>query len=146
MKNNDICVISCGMKKIWNSTNTLPRFVEAKSAYVGPLFSKNKDFVEKYFHMRWYILSDKYGLITPGSLISDYNTPPSEIKGNLDFLNLVKSQVDQFKLTPDTVYTTSGKIHEDIIRLVFPKATIINPVRGLSQGKRLQKLNKIMGR
>jgi hypothetical protein len=133
------------MKKIWGGSSSVPCIVEAQLAYTGPLFSKTKAFAEKYFYMRWYILSDKYGLITPNTLISDYNTSPHEIQGDPNFLNLVKSQITDFKLTPSVIYTTCGKIHEDILTEVFPHSLIKNPVCGLSQGKRLQKLNKIMG-
>jgi hypothetical protein len=133
------------MKKIWKSIPTSPKHIEAQYAYTGPLFSKTKAFAERFFPMRWYILSDKYGVIAPKTFISDYNTSPAEVKKDLNFLNLVKKQTLELKLTPHTIYTTCGKIHEDIIMATFPGVDIKNPVRGLSQGMRLQKLNKIIG-
>jgi hypothetical protein len=139
----DICIISCGAKKVW-SHQRRPVMVAAKDAYIGPLFKKSKEFAEKFFPFHWFILSDKYGLIHPQTAIQDYNISPDQIRNDPGFIALVTGQKNTLNLSPSTIYTTSGKLHESIIRTVFPETIIVNPVSGLSQGMRMQRLNHIL--
>ncbi len=141
---SEICIISCGAKKIWNTNPDTPK-TRAKDAYIGPLFKKCKEYADTLYPESWYILSDKYGLIHPDTLISDYNTPPSAIDGNRDFIMFVSAQVSKLKLNPAIIVTTTGQIHQSIIKAVFTKSKIINPLSGLGQGKRMQKINQILG-
>ena len=141
---SEICIISCGAKKIWNTNPDAPK-TPAKDAYIGPLFKKCKEYADTLYSDSWYILSDKYGLIHPDTLISDYNTPPSAIAGNQDFIRFVSVQVSKLKLNPAIVITTTGQIHQSIIRSVFMNSKIINPLSGLGQGKRMQKINQMLG-
>lgn len=117
--------------------------VKAKDAYIGGLFKKNKEFAEKFFS-NWYILSDLYGLIHPDHEIENYNVPPSAIKGNLRFLALVMRQRQELNLNPSKVITTTGSIHYEIIKKVFMGTEIKNPLERMSQGKRMQELNKLI--
>lgn len=139
-----ICVISCGSKKIWSTDPGAPREVLAKEAYTGLLFRKTRAYAERFFPGDWYILSDRYGLISPNRYIRDYQVSPSEIKGDAKFIERVKDQIQSMGLPPVTVATTSAKIHEEILKQVFPDAGIVNPVHGLTQGRRLQKLNLLL--
>ena len=42
---SDICIISCGARKVWKSDNSR-KLVPAKDAYTGPLFKKCKEYAE----------------------------------------------------------------------------------------------------
>jgi len=140
---SEICIISCGAKKIFDTSPEIKQ-TQAKLAYTGPLFKKCKEFAEMFFPGNWFIISDKYGLIHPDMIIKDYNIPPSAIKGDIKFLQFVKSQSKSLKLSPISIITTSGQIHESVIRAVFTNSKITNPLSGLGQGKRMQKLNELM--
>ena len=140
---SEICIISCSAKKIWSKSPDVGE-VPAKDAYIGPLFKKCREFAEMFFPGRWYILSDKYGIITPDTLISDYNLPPSAIDGNPRFIEFVISQSNSLHLHPTSIVSTTGKIHKSVIRTAFKDAKYIDPLSGLVQGKRMQRLNQLM--
>ena len=137
-----ICIISCGNTKIWKKTPSLGK-VKAKDAYIGGLFRKNRAFAERFFS-EWYILSDLYGLIRPDHEIEDYNILPSAIKGNLKFLGFVMKQKEDLNLAPSLIITTTGAIHHDIIKRIFMGIKIVNPLEGMSQGKRMQEINRFL--
>jgi len=140
---SDICIISCGARKVWKSDNSR-KLVPAKDAYTGPLFKKCKEYAERFFPENWFIISDKYGLIRPDALISDYNISPDAVKGNHQFVEYIARQKIQLGITASIITTTSGKIHQDILNKAFPESSFQNPVAKLSQGKRLQKLNQLL--
>lgn len=141
--NEIVCIISCGNTKIWDKKQS-PEEVAAKDAYIGGLFKKNKEYAEKFFGNSWFILSDKYGLIDPLFKIENYNISPSQIKNNFSFLNMVRKQQLELNIFPNTIISTCGKIHNNIIKEVFKNSRIVNPLEGLGQGKRMKKLKELI--
>jgi hypothetical protein len=141
----EICIISCGAKKVWSMRADVQKTIAAKDAYIGPLFKKTRSFADRFFPSQWYIISDKYGLIKPDELIEEYEISPEVIKTSKLFRALVDFQAHSFGIADvPNIITTSGKIHQHILSEVFPKSNITNPVFGLSQGKRMQKLAEIL--
>lgn len=59
-----VCLVSCVSSK-------LPKSAPAKALYISPLFVGARAFAETRFD-RWYILSAKYGLISPDEAIAPY--------------------------------------------------------------------------
>jgi len=87
---------------------------------------------------------DKYGLINPCSEIENYNISPSEIRNNSSFLDMMGKQKQELNIFPTHIVSTCGKIHDNIIKEVFKESTVINPLYGLGQGKRMKKLKEMI--
>jgi len=142
-----ICIISCGKAKYWDAhpddaTNTVK---PARDVYTGPLFKKCAELAELTHPYNWYILSDKYGLITPDQLIQNYDVSPEVIKDNNLFRLLVEFQALSLNiLKTERVVAPVGKIHESVIKSVFTDSGYINPLAGMSQGKRMQTLTRLI--
>ena len=71
----DAIIIPCTQEKIWDSEPTLGA-VAAKDAYTKPVFRTWRSYAEQS-GCPWFILSTKYGLITPDQPIQKYNVPIS---------------------------------------------------------------------
>lgn len=141
----EICIISCGARKIWDSGTTTRTVIPAKDAYTGPLFKKNREYAEKFYPERWYILSDKYGLIRVGSLISNYNIPPKAIQNSEIFVRLIDFQAHAIGISrSQKIVTTCGATHSEIIEKVFTHSEILNPVKGMPQGTRMRVLKELV--
>lgn len=63
---NKIVLISCGNKKLSHKA-------KAKELYISPLFKFSWRYAEKLTSQRIYILSAKYGLLSPDAEIEPYN-------------------------------------------------------------------------
>ncbi len=144
----EICIISCGKAKIWDdpAKKRIKKSVYAVDAYTGPLFTSAKKYAETKFPDKWYILSDKYGLILPGEEIQNYDVSPEDIKDDPEFFDMVQQQA---KANPDLailkkITLLSGKVHQSIIERVFIGVEIVNPVQGLSQGERMKALKQLV--
>lgn len=149
----EICIISCGKAKIWDDPQEkkvkCARWakVAARDAYTGPLFSAARKYAEHEFHGdEYYILSDKYGLISPGTEIENYDVSPEEIEHDADFFDMVQQQA---KANPDLailkkITILCGAIHQKIIERAFRGVEITNPVQDLPQGKRMKALKELV--
>ena len=92
----DAIIVPCTKQKVWDrSPNAGP--VQARDAYVGPAFRTWRAYAEDS-GSPWFILSTKYGLITPDLPISNYNVPISEAEADPDFLERLKAQIAESAL------------------------------------------------
>ncbi|WP_052306420.1 DUF6884 domain-containing protein [Pyrococcus sp. ST04] len=64
---------TCGARKIWDVDKLVPRFVEARRAYVGPLAKKTIQYCEKFHPGSYVILSAKYGFLLPHEKIENHD-------------------------------------------------------------------------
>ena len=138
----EICIISCGKAKIWDKPakgkKKTSASIVARNAYTGPLFTLARDYAEHEFTgQEYYILSDKYGLIRPGDEIENYNVSPEDIEHDPEFLDMVQQRA---KADPDLamvkkITVLCGAIHQRIIEQAFRGVEIVNPVKGLPQGR-----------
>jgi hypothetical protein len=92
----DAIIVPCTKQKIWDTRpNAGP--VQARDAYVGPAFRTWRAYAEDS-GSPWFVLSTKYGLITPDLPISNYNVPISEAEADPDFLERLKAQIAEAAL------------------------------------------------
>ena len=141
---SEICIISCGAKKAWDSDPGDCK-IPVKDLFTGCLFKKCRKFAEAFYPDNWYILSGKYGLIHPDKHVRYYHLKtPSVLKGNLEYINFVKRQADLMNLKPTIIVSTCGNVHQSVVNAVFTNSKIINPLSGLGQGKRMQKINHML--
>lgn len=66
-------IIPCTEEKVWD-TDPARGPVPAKDAYAKPVFAKWRAHAEQ-LGVAWFILSTKYGLLSPDDLVEPYNVP-----------------------------------------------------------------------
>lgn len=132
-----IGLISCASKK-------LSKLAKAKDLYSSPLFAKSRTFVEDNCDS-WYILSAKYGLISPEETIKPYddtlkNKTHKERKA---WAGLVWSKLDNILKPSDTVTVLAGEYYREfIVPLMVEKGCHVEiPMKGLGIGRQLQWLS-----
>lgn len=148
LKNTDYAVIvSCTGSKAWHKDKRLPKKLPAKAAYTGTMFKISKSIIEKYSLEPWFILSAKYGLISPEKLIEDYEATFNKPGNHIDPLEVWK----QFRLLKfhrkEVLLVLAGRKYVDVIAYCIGKQDkphLVTPIRGLSIGKANGKLKSIL--
>jgi hypothetical protein len=92
----DTIIVPGTKQKVWDARpNVGP--VQARDAYTGPAFMTWRAFAEDS-GAPWYILSTKYGFISPLLAISNYNVPISAAEADPAFRETLRAQVREFRL------------------------------------------------
>jgi hypothetical protein len=92
----DAIIVPCTKQKVWDkSPNAGP--VQARDAYLGPAFRTWRAYAEDS-GSPWFILSTKYGLITPDVSISNYNIAISEAEADPVFMERLQLQIRELEL------------------------------------------------
>ena len=92
----DAVIVPCTKQKVWDTRpNVGP--VQARNAYTGPAFMTWRAFAEDS-GSPWYILSTKYGLISPFLPITNYSVPISEAEADPAFLDTLRGQIREYQL------------------------------------------------
>lgn len=129
-----IALISCVSKKINTTT-------KAKDIYISPLFKKSYNYaiLNNY---KIYILSAKYYLLKPDDIITNYNLTLNNFnelekkKWAFKIYNQLSQEID---INDEIVWLCGYNYKKYLNRLIKNKQ--IDPLKGLSIGKRLQWLN-----
>ena len=132
MTDNFVIIVGCSKRK---KSYTCP----AEEMYSeSQLFSKTIKYIKNNYNCSYKILSAKYGIISPDTIIEPYdvtiNSPLS-----IDMLYKIRSSLDSY----DKVIALCGSGYVKIIRGVLPTMCIVEPMKGLGIGKRLQYLNGV---
>lgn len=130
-ENKNLCIVPCGSKKVWD------KFPEAgptpaKDVYIGTFAKKCQEYAAKTCPDSWYILSAKYGFLSPEDIVkgpynvtfNDKNTNPVSLKDLI--LQKRQKNLDQY----DKIIVVAGKIYKNIIREVFQEKEVENPLEG----------------
>ena len=83
-------IIPCTQEKVWDTAPDRGA-VPAKDAYAKPVFRKWREHAEQS-GVAWFVLSTKYGLLSPDDLIEPYNVPVSAALTNLGLHALLEDQ------------------------------------------------------
>lgn len=139
-------IVGCGMTKVWKSKPEVGR-VCARDAYVSTLARLSMEYAEELGHP-WYILSAKYGLMSPGFMIEG----PYEVTFMDESTGPLKAEelVVQIKETGlhriDRVTLLAGPEYYLVLRLGFSYARalgeIVCPMKRLRIGQRNQWLKR----
>lgn len=135
---NKIIFVSCVRKK---ESDTLP----ASDLYISTWFNKASAYA-KQIGDRWYILSAKYGLLSPSNIIEPYNKslnvmPATERK---EWAKKVLIQIKEITSPNDELIFLAGtRYREYLIEPLQKTGYIISiPMKGLGIGKQLKWLNE----
>lgn len=92
----ELCVVSCGKKKIWNKQKNAPHRVPAAKAYVGTLTRLAIKYAELFYPNSWVILSGKYGFLYPWEEIENYDIKLTKLSE--EFINKLRRQIAEKSL------------------------------------------------
>lgn len=133
----DIILIACGSKKRSHES-------EAQFMYISPLFRKSRDYAILSAN-HWYILSGKYGLLRPDSIIRPYDLSLKHLdkREQRTWAKRVLESLQQVARRGDTVTFLAGLAYR---RNLVPKLrelgySIDTPLEGMSIGKQMKWLN-----
>ena len=126
-------ILPCTKSKAFNS---IPTGLPAGEAYIGQMFLKGKKFAQRVGES-YVILSAKYGWLYPHEII--YNYEQTFKKTKPDYLFLIK-QVAEKGIKDSRFIVLGGEVYSCVVRKCFPDAVIIEPLKGLSLGFKLQLL------
>lgn len=136
-----IGLVSCGKNKV-NGT------VKAKDLYIGDLFKKTRNYVEKN-HDTWFILSALHGLVEPESDLAPYDftligkSKKDNIKWSNKVFEVINSSVDKETI----IYFYAGnEYRKNLTPLLIDSGYKVEvPMRGLGIGQQLGWLKQKLG-
>jgi hypothetical protein len=133
-----ICLISCVSSKADSKK-------KASELYLSPLFKGAKEFATRNFD-HWYILSAKYGLVSPDAVIEPYEKTLNKMsrKDRRNWAHNVFKKLKETTKTKDEITFIAGsRYREDLAPLLLERGNkICVPMEGLGIGKQLQWLSK----
>lgn len=131
-----IALISCSAEKA-SSVNPLA----ARDLYRSQLFRKSVRWVEQQ-GLEWFVLSAAYGLIKPDDKLMPYDKTlrsmqPDEREA---WARGVAQQLDAYTLDDERVeiILLAGESYAGWVPLVSSFATVVQPLKGMQIGQRLQ--------
>jgi 5'-3' exonuclease len=132
-----VCLVSCSADKAESEAN-------AEDLYISALFKKSRAWAE-LTGAHWYILSAKYGMVSPDTSLHPYdmclkNASPQEREL---WGSQVISELGEVASPPDIVFLLAGSTYSAAIlrRLVDTGYRVVQPLEGMSIGRRLHWLN-----
>lgn len=142
----EICIVAPGKRKIWDK-NISDVSVKSRELYRGSFTRKCIVYAEKFYKNSYYILSAKYGFLDPDEVIKGPYAECFHLKrsdpisrGSLG-LQIKNKKLDE----ADKIIILGGKYYTEMIKDLFPKKEIFNPVGGLKGiGTMMSKLNKLL--
>jgi len=143
--NKTLVIVPCSKNKIW-SERAHPKKVLAKDAYISPYFRLCKLYAEK-FSDKWVIFSGKYGIISPDTLLEDYDNKLVYKKMDIKFYHKVKKQLGVLLTDYDIVISLCGRDYFRVIEETISdhRVKIYNPLSGLKIGMKMKKLKECIG-
>ena len=115
----DVIVVPCTQEKIWSENPGAGR-VPARDAYTRPDFLAWRKHAEQS-GCPWFILSTRYGLTAPETLIENYNVPVSRAVNDPKFLKLLAKQGRDLDLGKyENVVLMDWRRFEPLVRAALP--------------------------
>ena len=133
----DLCLVSCVKTK-------LPDRAPARELYVSPWFRKARAVIEAA-GWSWYILSGKYGLVDPDTVIEPYEKTLNAMRKNepIEWSRRVMRALDPRLADVDSVVIFAGRKYRELLVPALHERGITPhiPMEGLRSGEQLARLN-----
>ena len=127
-----ICVIACSKSK---RNYACP----ARLLYIGTAFKQSVKFAESK-GLKWFVLSAKYGIVQPETIIAPYEQTLQALSREQRDVWITKVRKQLTESYPRTNFIIlAGGMYKD----PFKGMAITEPLKGLSQGKRIQRLKQL---
>lgn len=133
----DLCLVSCVKTK-------LPDRAPARELYVSDWFHKARAVIEAA-GWSWYILSAKYGLVDPDTVIEPYEKTLNAMRKNerIDWSRKVTCALEPRLVDVHSVAIFAGRKYRELLAPALRKRgiTVHIPMEGLRSGEQLARLN-----
>jgi hypothetical protein len=130
---NAVYWVSCVSQK-------LDRSAAAKDLYVSSLFFKARSYVESN-NAPWWILSAKYGLVSPDDVIAPYDQTLNQmaVADRRRWANKVVSQLAEQPIKPQCIVLLAGARYREFLepKLKAMGIEVLVPMKGLRIGEQL---------
>lgn len=137
-----LVVLTCSKTKVWDKCINCSLEQPAKIAYSGELFKKSLKYAENSYK-NVIILSAKYGLISLNTKIKNYNEKLGKKFDDSFYTKIFKQFTENNMEKYDSVLFLGSRDYEQYIIKLFGENKVINPLKGLSIGYKLQKLKEM---
>ena len=106
------------------------------------LFTKIIGYIESYYSYEYRILSAKYGIITPDTEIEPYDICMKDVhRCNREYSEMIKN-IKLHLGSYDKIIAFCGQDYVKMLRIALPDKCIIEPLKGMGIGQRLQFLKE----
>jgi hypothetical protein len=139
-ESNRVYLVSCVSKK---SLTAAP----SREFYVSPWFMAVRRYVEATGDP-WYVLSAKYGLVSPPQVLAPYDETLNNMKiaERRAWASRVTAQMDQLMPSVQTVVAFAGLRYREFLMDYLKRRWMVEvPMEGLRIGKQLQWLKNHPG-
>jgi hypothetical protein len=143
---NNLTLVACASKKVSGNEP-----IQAKDLYTSPLFKMAREYAE-YDDQAWFILSAKYGLLHPDSVVTPYNMALTDMKRaeQMEWGKAVREQMRKTFFTgkeytgPITVLAGASYRQELVpfLESMVRDGTVSVPMEGLGIGQQLRWLKR----
>lgn len=140
-------IIACSKTKVRGARL---KGVPAKELYTGALFKLAARYVQRECD-RWAIVSAKYGLVQPNTVIKSYEKTlhGMSAKDHVAWCRMVRRQVfDMYRpdITPTLFVVLAGELYRDALELdIGPRLDVAAPLKGMGIGEQLGWLKRELG-
>ena len=138
----DLCLVSCVKTK-------LPNPAPARQLYVSDWFRKARAVVEAE-GWPWRILSAKYGLVDPETVIEPYEKTLNSMRKSerVEWSRTVLTSLDPSLADVDSVVIFASERYREFLMPALRERgiTVHVPMKGLRNGEQLAQLTKWLGR
>jgi hypothetical protein len=145
---NTLCIIPCGVKKIWNR-NPGAGPTKARHVYIGPFSKKCREYADKFYPSSYCILSAKHGFLFPDDIVlGPYNVSFKKKGTNpITIGELLTESKEKGLGEYENIVALGGKDYTCIVRAVFPDKEIYAPLDNCGRiGNMMGKLKKAIER
>ena len=146
---NNLTLVACASKKVSGNEP-----IRAKDLYTSPLFKMAREYAE-HDDQAWYILSAKYGLLHPDSVVTPYNMALTDMTraDQMEWGKAVREQMRETIFEEDFMAYYTGPItvlagasyRQELVpflECMVRDGSVSVPMGGLGIGKQLQWLKR----
>jgi Family of unknown function (DUF6884) len=139
-------VIACGSQKIWAKQPEVGA-IAAREAYTGAMFRGFRRYAERFYPQDWFIVSAKYGLITPDTTIDNYNVTFAIKSTTLISLESLRDQCQKSLPEYRLLISLAGKAYNQrLVEALPPGLRLESPLASLNMFERMKWVGREMRR
>jgi hypothetical protein len=126
---------------VWRRSPAL-ELIEAQEAYTGALFRAARRFADIYFPERWYVLSARYGLLSPRERIANYDERLAN-PNDPEKIGLLKHQLEQIVPKETELVVLTSRVYVEWLRNSAGSRSVRVPLAGLPLFERMRLLARV---
>jgi len=133
---NPIIVVGCTKKKKAHLCPASEMYCESV------LFSKTIAYIKSYYKSEYVILSARYGILKPTVIIEPYDATMKDVLRCTSEYARMRKDIARELFNYDKIIAFCGQDYIKMLRVALPDKCIIEPLKGMGIGQRLQFLSE----